>query len=171
MAGQLYSAELLPTPVGQETGTWHGINDGQGDLNFGSYWRTGDTAIVRDGQYLNHRTSGSYKGLAIADFVANDPDVRPGDWWVMTEDGILNGQPVAAGQIVAYDELGAINIITVELPISVIRGFIEPGTLTPGGNVVGNAKGQTYAQLDPTSAYVTRFWTFNGTPGTSTGWL
>jgi hypothetical protein len=167
----LYSAQLLPTPVGQETGTWHGINDGEGDLNWGSYWRTGDTAIVRDEAYLRHGTAGSFKGYSIPDFVENDPDTRPGDWWVMSEDGEINGQPVSAGQIVAYDQFGAINIITVVLPVSVIRGFIPPGTVAPEGNVVGNAKGQTYAQLDAAGTYVKRMWTFNGVPATSTGWL
>jgi hypothetical protein len=171
LAGQLYTAEALPTPVGQDTGTWHGINDGQGDLNYGSYWRTGDTAIVRNGAYLRHGTAGSFKGMVIPDFVENDPDTRPGDWWVMSDDGEINGNPVSAGQIVGYDEGGNFVAVTVELPISVIRGFIPPGTAAPNGTLVGNAKGQTYAQLDPTGVYVKRLWNFNGTAGTSTEWI
>jgi len=171
MAGQLYAAEALPTPAGQDTGTWHGISDGQGDLNYGEYWRTGDTAIVRNGTYLRHGTAGSFKGLVIPDFVSTDPDTRPGDWWIMSADGAVNGNSVSKGQIVAYDENGDLVIASATVELDLLRGFIAPGTPEPNGWIIGYAKGQTYTQTDAVGTYKLRDWTFAGTAGTSEGWI
>jgi hypothetical protein len=49
--------------------------------------------------------------------------------------------------------------------------FIAPSSDPPNGVIVGEARGQTYTQLDPTETYTVRLWTFNGTPATNTGWI
>jgi hypothetical protein len=172
MAGQIYNPQTLPNPATLETGLWHGLTDGQGELNWGHFWRTGDTAIVRDGAYLRHTTTGSFKGLVIPDFITNDPDVRPGDWWVVSENGLVNGNPVNSGQMVAVDLYGDLVIVQLTLEADVLGvTLIPPGELAPNGNVIGRAKGQNYAHLAAGGAYKLRDYTFNGTPGTSEGWV
>jgi len=46
-----------------------------------------------------------------------------------------------------------------------------PSSADPNGQILGFAKGQTYAQTDTSLTYKIRDWTFNGTPGTTTGWI
>lgn len=46
-----------------------------------------------------------------------------------------------------------------------------PGTAAPEGVIIGTAKGVMYTQLHSSGLYIARQWVFNGTVGTSTGWL
>jgi hypothetical protein len=172
MAGQLYNPQQLPNPATLETGLWHGIIDGQGELNWEHFWRTGDTAIVRDGVYLRHGAVGSFKGVTIPDFVTNDPDVRPGDWWVMSQGGAVFGVPVNAGQMVAINLDGDPEIIELTLEVDIVAAaIIPPGTVPPEGNVVAKAAGQMYTQLAADRSHIVRVWTYDGEPNTSVGWL
>jgi hypothetical protein len=46
-----------------------------------------------------------------------------------------------------------------------------PGTSSPEGSIIGPTRGAIYTQLDAGGTYKLRDWTFDGTPGTTTGWL
>ena len=72
-----------------------------------------------------------------------------------------------------YQLIGGItNSDWVAVPSGAV-GEVASGTATPEGNVTGEVLGQIYSQvasLGGGGAFV-RFWVFNGTVGTNTGWV
>jgi hypothetical protein len=109
----------------------------------------------------------SIEGAGPNSYVGTDSLGATGVWVIPT--AAVGEAPTDGGVYGRQGSTAAWVLLDASQLISAIAA--PPGTAAPEGTIVGNLKGQFYTQLDPTGTYIARQFVFNGTPGTSTGWL